>query len=107
MKKALCALLSTAVLLAFASCGDTFFYASITLSNYDVSLAVGESEQLTYEVTGAKSKAPVLHWYSSNDSIATVTQTGLITGISVGNTEVVAETTDGTGGKTVCLVNVH
>lgn len=107
MKTAIRTLLLVAATLMVASCSDNFMYSSITLSNYDVNLAVGETEQISTLVIGAKSKDPVLHWYSHDEDVATVSQTGLITAIGVGDTEVVVETTDGTGGKSVCLVTVH
>ena len=107
MKKILRPLWLSAVVLLLASCNDFVFVSSITLSSCDVFLKVGETEQLTYEVVGAKSKNPEICWYSNNDSIATVSQNGLITAIGVGETEVIAQVTDGTGGKSVCLVKVE
>lgn len=94
-------------MLLFASCGDTFFYSSIKLSNTELQLKVGETEQLSATVTGAKSEQPELSWYSHDDKVATVSAEGLVTAVGTGETSIVAEVTDGTGGKSVCHVTVE
>ena len=107
MKRSLCQLILSASVLLFASCGDTFFYSSIELSSTELQLKVGETEQLSATVTGAKSEQPVLSWYSHDDEVATVSANGLVTAVGTGETSIVAEVTDGTGGKSVCHVTVE
>lgn len=107
MKTKICTLLLVVATLAFVSCGNTYFYSSITLSSTEVHLKVGETEKLSTLIIGAKSDTPELLWYSHDETIATVSQNGLITAVGEGETEVVVETTDGTGGKSVCLVIVE
>lgn len=107
MKRSLCQLILSAGVLLFASCGDTFFYSSIELSSTELQLKVGETEQLSATVTGAKSEQSVLNWYSHDDEVATVSAEGLVTAVGTGETSIVAEVTDGTGGKSVCHVTVE
>ena len=107
MKRTLHQLILSAGVLLFASCGDTFFYSSIELSNTELQLKMGETKQLSATVTGAKSEQPELSWYSHDDEVATVSAEGLVTAVGTGETSIVAEVTDGTGGKSVCHVTVE
>ena len=47
-----------------------------------------------------------LTWSSSNTSVATVTQTGIVTGVALGTATVTAKTTDGSGVKASTTVTV-
>lgn len=107
MKRTWRQLILASAALLLAACGNTFFYSSISLSDTEVVLKVGETRQLSALVTGAKSKHPVISWYSHDDEVATISDDGLITATGTGDTEIVAEVNDGTGGKSVCLVIVE
>lgn len=65
--------------------------AQIGLSKTELSLNVGEAETVTAIVYPLESEA-VVKWRTTNDSIASVDENGLITGISAGNAIVTAYT---------------
>ncbi len=58
-------------------------------------MPVGEQLQLTAVVLPAEAAAQPLQWLSSDESIATVDETGLVTGVAVGEVEIMAASTDG------------
>ena len=61
-------------------------------------LAKGGTTQLSAQVTG--SSGAVLQWSSTNEQVATVSSTGLVTGISAGSAEIYASATEG---GSVCI----
>jgi Bacterial Ig-like domain (group 2)/Leishmanolysin len=78
----------------------------ITLSPTDLSFeAVGESQQLTATVTenGQPVPSPTLTWSSSDGSVATVSQAGLVTSTGQGDAVVTAESGDGSSSATVTV----
>lgn len=107
MKKLIYSLVVSAMALMMASCDDSAFVSSVTLSSLELNLKVGETEQLSVLVIGARSKEPELQWYSHDDSVATVSPKGLVTAVGAGETEVIVQVMDGTGGKSVCVVTVE
>ncbi len=70
---------------------------TITLSSEQTDLAVGETLQLTAQVTPANALNKNLQWTSSNTSVATVDENGLVTGLSTGTVAIKATATDGSG----------
>ena len=78
---------------------------SIALSKSTATVAVDATETLTvtFTPTGATNKAVV--WSTSDDTKATVSQTGVVTGKAAGEATITATTVD--GGKTAtCTVTV-
>lgn len=78
---------------------------SIALSKSTATIAVDATETLTvtFTPTGATNKAVV--WSTSDDTKATVSQTGVVTGKAAGEATITATTVD--GGKTAtCTVTV-
>ena len=82
-----------------AACGDTVAVTSIapfvgvqsvTVSPSNASINVGTSIQLSGSVLADASTAKTLNWTSSNAAVATVDQTGKVTGISGGTVTIVA-----------------
>lgn len=61
---------------------------AMNLSNS--SIEVGETLQLSYTRTPSDAVLETISWSSGNNSIATVNQNGLVTGISVGSTTITA-----------------
>lgn len=57
---------------------------SFTVTPTSVSLAAGKTQQLTATAKFNDGTVPVIAWSSSNPSIATVSSTGLVTGVSAG-----------------------
>ena len=78
---------------------------SIALSKSTATVVVDATETLTvtFTPTGATNKAVV--WSTSDDTKATVSQTGVVTGKAAGTATITATTVD--GGKTAtCIVTV-
>ncbi|MBA3340991.1 MAG: Ig-like domain-containing protein, partial [Gemmatimonadaceae bacterium] len=74
---------------------------SVSVSPSSASVAVGQTVQLT-----AKTKpvtAATFVWASSNQSVATVSQSGLVTGVSAGSATVTATTSGKTGSSTITV----
>jgi hypothetical protein len=62
---------------------------ALGVSPIQLELTVGEQGQFVADVIGVPNAQ--VTWRSGDDAVATVTQTGLVTGISVGETVVTAE----------------
>lgn len=77
----------------------------ISLSETTVELKPGETHQLTATVLPQNASNAEVTWYSDKESVATVSQSGLVTGVGPGETTVHAVTTDG-GKMATCLVKV-
>ena len=61
-------------------------------------LVKGSTTQMSAQVTGGS--GAVLQWTSTNEQVATVSSTGLVTGISAGSAEIYASATEG---GSVCI----
>jgi len=59
------------------------------------SMVVGATTIISSSITPSTATNPVLNWISSNPRVATVSATGLITGIAAGTTQITAGSTDG------------
>ncbi len=77
----------------------------VNLSHDSMTLGIGESEQLTATVSPAGATNKNVTWTSNNSSIATVDESGLVTGVAPGNTTIVVETEDG-GFIDECVVTI-
>ena len=67
--------------------------SSIQVSPTSVNMTVGKTVQLTAickDQSGSSLTCPTLTWKSSNKAIATVSSSGLVTGIAVGNANITA-----------------
>lgn len=95
-------LLVTLVTGFLASCVKPAQETRITLNQTEITLYVGEDYQLTADVSPASS-AGSLRWESLKPDIATVSEDGRITAVSVGHTQVVAAVD---GFKEGCRVKV-
>lgn len=82
-----------------ASCTVTVSETKITLSQSDVSLYAGQTVQLSASSNGGGTIA----WDSSDNSVATVDDNGVVTGVSEGNTTIIASS-DGVSAS--CAVKV-
>ncbi|MBO4566627.1 MAG: Ig domain-containing protein [Bacteroidales bacterium] len=81
------------------------YVEGIGLAQQQCSLNVGESAQLEAEIIPEDASNPNVTWASLDDSIVTVTQEGVITGIAPGTAGVKVTTEEG-GFKAYCLVTV-
>ena len=77
----------------------------VSLSKTSLSLRVGNTEQITATVSPSNATNKSVTWSSSDDSVATVDQSGNVTAVKAGDATITVRTTD--GGKTAsCSVNV-
>lgn len=77
----------------------------VSLNVASTEVAVGDTTQLIGDVLPANATNKNLTWSVANESIATVDNTGKITGVSVGTTTVTVKTVDGNKSAT-CTVTV-
>lgn len=67
----------------------------VTISEIEQELTIDETIQLTAILTPEEATNRNLSWVSENDTIANVSENGLVTGISPGNTVITVRTEDG------------
>lgn len=78
---------------------------SVSLNISKLDICVGESRRIYASVLPSSANIQSIKWSSSDDSIATVTTDGIITGIAPGYATITVETVD--GGKTAsCSLSV-
>lgn len=77
-----------------ANPGGTIPVGNVTLDQDKLTLVVGESGQLTATVKPAQATNTELIWSSSAPSIATVNESGLVTGVGVGTATITATSAD-------------
>ena len=82
------------------------YVEEIKLNASEITLSVNGTSQLTATVTPADADNTAVRWQSKNTKIATVDNTGKVTGVKVGKTEVTATSCDGTKIVATCVVNV-
>ena len=78
----------------------------ISLSDSSATISINDTKQLSASVVPAYATNKTINWSSSNASVATVTSTGLVTGVSEGNATITASTADGNYSAT-CAVTVN
>ncbi len=78
---------------------------SSKMKDKNIELAVGESEQLNVTVLPKKSTVKTVKWYSENENIATVDESGLLKAVGTGVVTVYSLTDDGYF-KSSCEVTV-
>lgn len=67
----------------------------------------GTTTKLKTRFTPKNASIKSLKWETSDETIATITSKGLITGVTPGTCTVTARTTDGSNIKVSCIVNVY
>lgn len=77
----------------------------IELNETELTLAVGETFQLTAAIKPSYANNKNVVWSSKNEQVATVNETGLVTAIAVGGTRIFASSEDG-GAVSVCNLMV-
>ena len=78
---------------------------SISLNKTSTTLTVGGTETLIATVKPSDASKS-LSWYTNNSSVATVSNTGVVTAKGVGTATITAATTDGSGLSAKCTVTV-
>lgn len=71
----------------------------MTFTNTETEVYEGDRLQLLTELLPADHTYSHLYWSSSNENIATVDASGLVTGVSAGDVDITAATHDGSGVK--------
>jgi len=79
----------------------------VVLSDSFVNMVVGDSYQLTAEVMPADAYDRSVTWTSEDESIATISQDGLVTAKSRGMVYIHCEANDGSGCFDSCVLNVE
>lgn len=67
----------------------------VTVSPTSASIAVGATQQLTATVAPSNATNKAVSWTSSNTSVATVSSSGLVTGVAAGTATITVTTQDG------------
>jgi hypothetical protein len=83
----------------------TVFVSGVNVNPTTLELEVGQVGQLTKTVQPTNASNSSVTWLSSNNSIASVSSSGLVTAASVGNATITVTTNDG-GFTDNCVVNV-
>jgi lysophospholipase L1-like esterase len=82
-----------------------FDVTSVSVNPTSLSLGIGSDTQLSATVFPTYAANKDINWSSSNDLVATVDQTGKVTGVSTGSVTITATTVD--QGKTAtCIIDV-
>ena len=92
MKKTSSVLLAILLVLVVFSTQGCFLFRNVTLSieNSELSIEIGESEQIQVKV---KPEDATLKFSSNNESVATVSTSGMVTGVTEGEAEITIEAT--------------
>lgn len=81
--------------------------SDIVLNVSSASLAEGQTLQLNATITPEQADDKTLLWISSNEAIATVDQSGLVTAVAKGSAKIRVEAVDGSGVYAECDVEVY
>lgn len=81
--------------------------SDIVLDVSSASLAEGQTLQLNATITPEQADDKTLQWISSNEAIATVDQSGLVTAVAKGSAKIRVESVDGSGVYAECDVEVY
>ena len=82
------------------------FATGITLDKISASLVVDKTLQLTATVSPSNTTNKAVTWSSSNNDVATVSGTGLVTAIAVGTATITVTTADGSNLSASCQIAV-
>lgn len=81
--------------------------ASISLDRTSLDLFLDETATLSATVLPVTTLNKTVQWTSSNPSVATVSQQGLVSALAVGTTTITAKTTDGSNLSATCAITVN
>lgn len=85
----------------------TILVSAITLNSTEATLTEGETMQLTATVAPANATNTDLVWYSSDEAVATVSTSGLVTAVAAGTAVIGAKANDGSGVEALCSITVE
>jgi len=80
----------------------------VTVSPSSASVGIGATTNLTATIAPSNATNQNVNWTSSNNAVATVSASGVVTGVSVGSADITATTVDGsfTSKSTITVVNI-
>lgn len=84
----------------------TILASSIALNESEVTLKEGETVALTISFTPSNVTNKEVAWTSSNTTVATVSNSGVVSAIKAGTSTISAKTTDGSNLSATCKVTV-
>lgn len=84
---------------------ETVSVTGVTISAPSTSINIGETVQLTANISPSNASNKAVSWSSNNTSVANVNTSGLVTGISNGTATITVTTVDGnkTANKTITI----
>ena len=82
------------------------YVSSISLSESNSTLNVGNTKQLTATVLPTNATDKSVTWSSSNSSVASVSSSGLVTAKAVGTATIACQANDGSGKSATCSITV-
>ena len=85
---------------------EAVLVTSVNLNKTEATIEVAAQEQLTATVLPEDATNKAVTWASSDPTVATVDETGLVTAVAVGTATITATTTDGTNLEANCAVTV-
>lgn len=80
--------------------------SKITLSSSQIALDINGKMQLTAQAFPEAASNRQIKWSSSNETVAIVSQTGMVIALAEGTAAIIAEAADGSGNRAVCSVTV-
>lgn len=86
---------------------DKIYVTSISLNATTCTMTVGDTKQLTATVSPSNATDKSISWTSNNNSVATVSSSGLITAKAQGSATITCKANDGSGETATCSVNVN
>ena len=86
---------------------NTVHVTGISIDHSSATIKEGETLTLVATVTPANAENKSVTWSSSSEAVATVDNTGKVTGVSKGNATIKAEANDGSGKYATCEVLVR
>ena len=84
----------------------TVSVTGVSLDKTELSLTVGDTETLTATVAPDNATDKTVTWTSSNSTVATVDQNGVVTAVARGTAVITATAADGSGASASCSVTV-
>ncbi len=79
---------------------------SVTLSTNSLTVKIAYTSELTVSVLPNDASDKTITWSSDDETIASVSSSGVVTGVGVGSTYINAEANDGSGCFDICEVTV-
>lgn len=90
--------------IAFLQCGKEDKKESISFDQHVVTITRGDTKQLNLIYSADDLKGRVFNWSSSDENVVTVSTTGLLTGIRIGETRVTVSSSNGRLTDTVHVI---